>query len=213
MEHDTTNSTLKNNPSSGSLTQKDRYFRGQGSDEKVLAFFRKHWLTLLPHFALFFLLIVGMILFVLNYMMLKSLYGGGFFQFLMMFLGLFLVYYVHHFFLILIRHHLSVTILTDARIVVLHKSLYVINEKETVDLKNIQEVRNMQSGLLENIFNFGDLWIMIPMSSQGIYLDHIPNPDFHFRLINKAKQAYVLHNPSSKSELPLEQESSKTPEK
>lgn len=201
MEHNThANSPSVSPMPDQTATQKDRYFRGQGPNERVLAFCRKHWITLLPHLVFFFIIVISMTAFVLNYSTLQALYDGGFFQFLLLFFGLFLVYYVHHFFLILIRHYLSVTIITDARVISLHKSLYLINEKETVDLRDIQEVRNMQSGLLENMFNFGDLWIDISMSTQGVYLNHIPNPDFHFRLINKAKQHYVQRNTSARPE-------------
>lgn len=180
-------------------TQKDRFFRGQGPDEQVLAFCRKHWIAVLPHIVVFSLTVIGVLLFAFNYESLKELYDGGFFQFLVFFLGILLLYYVHRFFLTLIRHNLSVTIITDARVITIHKSLYLINDKETIDLKNIQEVRNLQSGVLQNMFNFGDLGIELSMSSQGAYIDHVPNPDFHFRLINRAKQIYIQKNPQAKS--------------
>lgn len=172
-------------------TQKDRYFRGQGPNEQVLAFCRRHWITLVPHFLLFGIMMIGAIFFSLNYAAFQDLYETDFFVFFMFFAGLMMLYYVHHFFLLMFRHHLSVLIVTDCRVISLHKSLYLVNDKEMADLKNIQEVKNLQSGVLQNIFNFGDLSIVLSTTGEGMYLPSIPNPDFHFRLINKARQAYV----------------------
>lgn len=176
-------------------TQKDRYFRGQGPDEQVLAFCRKHWITLLPHFSVFLVATIAAALFIINFSSLRDLYTDGLFQFLVFFFGLMLLYFVHHFFHVLIRHNLSVMIFTDCRIISIHKSLFLINEKEMVDLGQIQEVQNLQSGLLQNVFNFGNLFIVLSATNQGIYLEDVPHPDFHFRLINKTKQAYLIKHP------------------
>ncbi len=172
-------------------TQKDRYFRGQGPDEQILAFCRRHAISLLPHIALFMLITVALLLFIINYPAFNELFETDFFRFMLFFSGIMLLYYVHHFFLRLFRHYLSVIVVSSTRVISLTKSLYLINEKEAVDLKNIQEVKKMQSGVLQNLFNFGDLYIILSTSTQGVYLHDIPNPDFHFRLINKAKQAYL----------------------
>ncbi len=171
--------------------QKDRYFRGQGPDEQVLAFCRKHWITLVPHFLLFGIMTIGVVLFSLNYAAFQDLYETDFFVFFIFFVGFMMLYYVHHFFLLMFRYNLSVLIVTDSRVISLHKSLYLVNDKEMADLKNIQEVKNLQSGVLQNLFNFGDLSIVLSTTGEGVYLPSIPNPDFHFRLINKARQAYV----------------------
>ncbi len=172
-------------------TQKDRYFRGQGPEEHVLAFCRKHWITLVPHFLLFGIMTTGTVLFALNHAMFQSLYETDFFMFLIFFVGFMMLYYVHHFFQLMFRYNLSVLIVTDSRVISLHKSLYLVNDKEMADLKNIQEVKNLQSGVLQNLFNFGDLNIVLSTTGDGVYLHSIPNPDFHFRLINNARQAYV----------------------
>lgn len=180
------------------ISQKDRCFRGQGPDEYVLAFCRRHAVSLVFHVCIFFLVTVGLILFVIYYPLLEGLFELDFFRFMLFFTGIMLLYYMHHFFLRLFRHYLSVIIVTNTRVISLTKSLYLINEKEAVDLKNIQEVRKMQSGVLQNLFSFGDLYIILSTSTQGVYLHDIPNPDFHFRLINKAKQAYLKdHQPGS----------------
>lgn len=171
------------------ISQKDRYFRGQGEDEHVLAFCRKHSLMLVPRILLFILTTTLLVIAVFYKKLLLGLFPPEFSRYIFACLGLFLFYFIHHFFHFIIRHHLTVTIFTDTRIVVLVKSLYFVHEKEMVDLKNIQEVKNLQNGLLESMFNFGDLYIILASTTEQVHLRDIPNPEFHFRLINKAKQA------------------------
>lgn len=171
-------------------SHKDRHFRGQAHEEHVLAFCRKHWTALFSDFFLFFITLGLTFLFAIYFRVIAEIFTPGLFHLLVLTAGTILVYYVHRFFLILLMHHLTVIIVTDLRIVTMKKSVYFVNEKETVDLTTIRDVHKYQSGFLENLFNFGDLKITLATSSTVFELCCIPNPEFHLRLINKAKQQY-----------------------
>lgn len=171
-------------------SHKDRHFRGQSHEEHVLAFCRKHWTYLFSKFFVFFLVLALIVIFGFYFRTLSEIFSPGLFHLLVLTAGTILVYYVHRFFLILLMHHLTVIIITDLRIVAITKSVYFVNEKETVDLTTIRDVHKYQSGFFENLYNFGDLKITLATSSTVFELCCIPNPEFHLRLINKAKQQY-----------------------
>lgn len=172
-------------------SNKDRNFRGQAPNEHVLAFCRRHWTAVLPQMAMYALLLALTIVFVVNYEFMQNVFSVGLYQMLLLFVGALMIYNVHHFFLRLIEHYLSVVIITDLRVISINKSIFFVNEREHVDLVNIQDVHKSQSGFMQNLLNFGDLHIKLAMSSAGLSLPHIPNPDYHLRLIGKARQAYL----------------------
>ncbi len=169
-------------------SNKDRHFRGQAHEEEVLAFCRKHWTSLFHEFALFIFILILIVLFTIFFQTISDVFTPGLLHLLMLVVGTLLTYYIHRFFLILIKHHLTVIIITDVRVLAITRSLYFVNEKESVDLSTMRDVHKYQSGFLENMFNFGDLKITLGTSPTCIELSSIPNPEFHLRLINKAKQ-------------------------
>lgn len=181
-------------------SNKDRHFRGQAPEEHVLAFCRKHWTTLFYEFFLFVITLTAIILFVIYFQTISDIFTPGLLHLLVLVAGTILTYHLHHFFLVLFKYYLTVIIITDARILAITRSLYYVNEKESVDLATIRDVHKYQSGFLQNIFNFGVLKITLGTSPTSIDLSSIPNPEFHLRLINKAKQQYLSLTP----EKPLE---------
>lgn len=173
-------------------SNKDRHFRGQAHEEEVLAFCRKHWTSMFHEFFLFIFIIVLIVLFVVFFKAISDVFTPGLLHLLMLVVGIILTYYVHRFFLVLLKHYLTVIIITDMRILAITRSLYFVNEKESVDLATIRDVHKYQSGFLENMFNFGSLKITLGTSPTCIELSSIPNPEFHLRLINKAKQQHQV---------------------
>ncbi len=181
-------------------SNKDRHFRGQAHEEHVLAFCRKHSTSLFYEFFIFGITVALITLFMVNFRAIADIFTPGLLHLLMLVVGTMLTYYIHRFFLVLLRHYLTVIIITDIRILTITRSVYFVNEKESVDLTTIRDVHKYQSGLLENMFNYGNLKITLGTSATCIEMSSIPNPEFHLRLINKAKQQYM----EMKQEKPLE---------
>lgn len=170
---------------------KDLHFKGQQPDERVVCFFRKHWITMFSHFAFFgvFLLLMMMLLFNI-----QSLYDSlrpGLFKLLFIITVTLSFLYIHYFFLKIVEHFLTVAILTNCRIFCITKSLFVIDEKESCDLRMIQEINKHQNGILPNFLHYGDLSITLSQSAAIVRLNKIPNPEYHFRLINRVKQKHI----------------------
>lgn len=178
----------------------NRHFKGQHSTEFVECFCRKHWIILIKDFLGFFIFI-GLIILTAYYF--KPIYNFFVQDSLVVNLlafglvGLF-TYYIHKFFLRMIRYFLEIVIITNYRIVVLKKSLYLKDSKDATDLPKIQDIIKHQNGILRNFLRFGDLEITLSSSSTTKILKHIPNPDYHFRKINTLKREYIKERLSQK---------------
>jgi hypothetical protein len=171
----------------------NRHFKGQHKTEAVSCFCRKHWIILVKDFLGF---IIFLTLLIITGIYLKGIYNffsqDSFFINVMAIAiaGLF-TFYLHKFFLRMVRYFLEIVIITNYRIVVLNKSLYLKDSKDATDLPKIQDIKKRQNGILRNFLRFGDLEITLSSSSTTKVLSFIPNPDYHFRKINNLKREYI----------------------
>lgn len=165
----------------------NRFFRGQMEDEDVIAWSRKHWVSMLPDMIPFvlFLSLVTLTMLVINKIRLPSL-TDPFFGMLIVTGIAAAVWIIHRFFLRMINYFTHTVIITNYRIVEIKKTLFLRDTKESFDLRKIQEVAFRQDGLLKNLLKFGELDITLG-NSEIKTLSQLPNPDFHFRLLNKLK--------------------------
>ncbi len=171
----------------------NRHFKGQSSNEVVESFCRKHWIVIAKDLIGFFIFL-GVI--TVTGMYFKNIYDFFVRDSVIVNLiafglaGLF-TFYIHRFFLRMINYFLEIVIITNYRIVVLKKSLYLKDSKDATDLPKIQDIRKHQDGILRNILRFGDLEITLSSSSTTKILKNMPNPDYHFRKINRVKRNYI----------------------
>lgn len=170
---------------------KDLNFKGQQPDECVVCFFRKHWITMVSHFVFFGAFLLLMTFLTFNIQTLYDALRPGLFKLLFIITTALSLFYIHYFFLKIVEHFLTVAILTNSRIVCITKSLFVTDEKESCDLKMIQEINKHQNGILPNFLHYGDLSIALSQSAAIVRLNKIPNPEYHFRLINRVKQKHI----------------------
>lgn len=170
---------------------KDLNFKGQQPDERVVCFFRKHWVAMISHFVFFALFLALMAILTFNIQNLYDTLRPGLFKLLFIITTTLSLFYIHYFFLKIVEHFLTMAILTNCRIVCITKSLFVTDEKESCDLKMIQEINKQQNGILPNLLHYGDLCITLSQSAAVVRLNKIPNPEYHFRLINRVKQKHI----------------------
>ncbi len=153
-----------------------------------LPFSVAHWITLMPS-------IVVHIFFVVVFFVVIATFSTPILAFIATPLGeivfvlsIFLITYaVHSFYLKLINHFLNSVIITNFRIVENQKIIFIKDLQVSVDMRMIQDVKKEQNGILENLLNFGELIIMLSSSSDIRVIKFVPNPNFHFRLINRIK--------------------------
>lgn len=184
--------TLENN--------KDLHFKGQYSGEVTVAFFRAHWIELLPHVVMHLVIFAAMIVLAIIFPTDLFLFFKTSLGQIVVLLGVLLMtYFIHNFFNKLVNHFLSTVILTNLRVVENHKTIFIKDQQVSLDLKVVQDVQKEQNGILENLLNFGELILM--MSSSDIHIiQHVPNPNFHFRLLNRVKLEIRQKQPGVKND-------------
>lgn len=171
----------------------NRNFKGQLDTEIVQCFCRRHWIILLKEFVGFFIFLMA--LGVIGYYF-KGIYdffsqNSFFIEILAVGIVTLSAIYIHHFFLRIITYFLNIVIITNYRIVILDKSLYLHDSKDATDLAKIQDIQKEQNGIVRNVLKFGKLIITLSSSSTTKQLTCIPNPDYHFRKINMLKREYI----------------------
>jgi hypothetical protein len=171
----------------------NRHFKGQLRTEEIQCFCRKHWIILIQD-LIGFLLFICFIVFLAIYF--KGIYKffaqDSFFSSLLAFsIVTFITLYIHRFFLRFIRYFLDIIIITNYRLVILEKSLYLQDSKDAIDLAKIQDIRKEQHGIIRNVLRFGKLVITLSATSTTKVLPLVPNPDYHFRKINTLKRDYI----------------------
>jgi len=171
---------------------KDKYFKGQTSDENLILFFRKHWIVLLPGIFVFIAVCVLAVIFVMIMFSIgiKNFSPAGRYFIIIASLSAFLAY-IHWFFMRMFEHFLTVCILTDNRILALSKTIYTSDLKETAGLGTIQDIKKQQDGIIRNLLNYGDIIITFSSSSAVMILSNVPNVEFHFRAIVRAREDFL----------------------
>lgn len=178
----------------------NRHFKGQVESEVVQCFYRKHWIVLLKDIVEF-IIFIGALTFVITQF--KGIYI--FFSqdsFLINFLAFSMIslftLFIHRFFLKFIKYYLDIVVITNYRIVNIDKSLYLRNSKDAIDLPKIQDMKKSQYGIIQRIFNFGELIITLSSTTSTKILRFVPNPEYHFRKINKLKRKYIKERLSNR---------------
>lgn len=171
----------------------NRNFQGQQPMEGVICFCRKHPIVLLRSFIILTGLMVSAslgIFFIFNTGMLSESVT------LKMLLSLLLVLITgthHFFFLKIFNYFLEIMILTNYRVIDLKKSVFMQDDKEIIDLHEIQDIKKNQDGILPNFLNYGDIKIATASLSTSMTLRRLPNPEYYLNQINQTKRHYILY--------------------
>ena len=105
---------------------------------------------------------------------------------------LFITLAQHVFFLRFLNYYLDIVIITNYRIIDLKKSLFIHDEKEIIDLHEIQDTQKMQTGIFPNFMNYGDIKIVVPSMTRAMRLPYMPRPEYYLNHINQCKRLYIL---------------------
>lgn len=168
-------------------TNKDLQFKGQYADEVVIAFFRSHWITLLPHILVHAVFAACIVTLFLNfYDALLAFFSTPIGEIVLIAAVMVASYFIHIFYIKLINHFLNTVIITNIRIVEIQKMIFIKDLQVSLDMSMIQDVEKKQNGIIKNILNFGELTVVLS-SSDTRTIRFVPNPNFHFRLINRLK--------------------------
>ncbi len=171
-------------------SNKDKYFKGQQSNETLICFFRHHWVVMLREFIFFtiFLFVVSYSLRHINAIQevlrgeyeLKLLFGTAYIA---------NTIYLHRFFIKLLNFFVNVCIITDTRIIDHKKTLFFTDSMDAIDLAQVQNIEKVQEGLMPSLLKYGNIKIFLTASDAVMTFHAVPNPRFHFRCISRQKES------------------------
>lgn len=183
------------------INNTNKNFKGQYKNETVLCFCRKHWIVLFP--TLLGLVIFGVL--VLSYFIfissadLRSLMAPITYQTFALFGLAAATFYLHRVFNIIFNYYLQTLIVTNFRVIHNEQTLFFSRNKDSVDLREIQDIVVHQKGIMQTILNYGNIIITMSSAHASKVYRRIPNPDYHFKKINKTKREYITGRKEEKA--------------
>ena len=172
------------------MNNKDQYFKGQQDEETLICFARHHWIFVIKEFIYFSLFLGIIILCLVKIELIKEVLRGNR-ELKILFVTSFLIatLYFHRFFIKLINYFLDIEIITNRRIVEHKKTLFFKDTIDSIDMGQIQNIEMVIEGLLPNLLGFGDIRVYLNASSAIKTFPCLPNAKFHFRCINRQRDA------------------------
>ncbi|GAG93387.1 unnamed protein product [marine sediment metagenome] len=163
------------------MTEKELKFPGQGIDERINIFLRRHPLSFLG-FGLIGLamIILPLIVFIIminsGFLVLDSSADSLDYQlavviatgYLLFCLGLMLVAWVNY--------YLDIYIITDRRIIDVNQEGLFSRSLSAIDLVDVEDVKANVQGFLCTFFNYGDVFVQTAGEARNIDFPHVPNP-------------------------------------
>ncbi|MBU1017718.1 hypothetical protein KKA33_01680 [Patescibacteria group bacterium] len=178
--------------------------------EEIQFFFRKHWTHFLKPLifglaigllALFFFLVLGSVILVFRITIFYSLFA---------FLAILaFAVFIHTFFIQLFNYYFNVIIITDCRIIIARKTVFLRNDNDAIDLTKIQDIGVVSRGIFRNYLNYGALVITLSTSSPPVYIPSVPNPHYYLEQLNRVKREYILRRQEGRK--PVNSQSSNKP--
>lgn len=179
---------------SAGIDNTNRNFKGQQKNEVVVAFCRKHWIVIVPHMILSVLLMVApLVIF-----MFRSRYDFAEFISVVAYrtiAGIAIIgitYFFHMCFLKFFNYYLQTFIITNFRVVQLDQTLYFTRNRDSIDLREIQDIEIHQKGFFPTILNYGELIITLSSAHATKHIAFTPNPEYYFKKVNNTKREYII---------------------
>jgi hypothetical protein len=151
--------------------RKDNKFPGQQEGEEVEYLSTLHWIKLLP-FA--FLLGLGVVSMNFGFFYIAPLFSlnelAGFIV-----TSLFVTLCLHLLAIRLFNYFMDVLVITNYRIIDIRHTVYLVRERDTISLHNVQDIHFKQSGVWPRLFNYGDLEIYGSNVDVEYRIHHVPN--------------------------------------
>lgn len=171
----------------------DSGFKPDFRYEAIQFFFRRHWTRF------FKTICIGLLIGLLVFFVILGLYGlarvldvyamRAFFVFITLILSfLFLTL----FFIEVISYYFNLVIVTDHRILMIRKTVFLKNDSAAIDLTKIQDFTAECRGILQNYLRYGNLIITLSSSTPPIVIDCVPHPHTHLERANRVKRENIL---------------------
>lgn len=132
-------------------------FPGREQSEVVQFYFRQHWIRLVPEL---FKMIAWSVAIAFGYALTAQIDAEGQTttrHVMAALLSIVLLYAHFNFLNAFYRHFLYVFIISDRKAHRIKKSLFLIDEHQSIDMQALQDINKSQRGVMQNMFRFGTL--------------------------------------------------------
>ena len=102
------------------------------------------------------------------------------------------------FFLQVINFYFDLVIVTDCRILVVRKTVFLKNNSDAIDLTKIQDIAVEAHGILRNYLRYGKLVITLSTSAPPVTINFVPDPHFYLEWTNRVKREHILQRQEKK---------------
>jgi hypothetical protein len=155
--------------------------------EEVIAALHDHWIVM---FIPLIIYISGWILFLFLFYLVWIIKAASISLGLIMLLLAFLVLFITHhlFFLFLIKHLLSILVVTNKRLIRFSFSPFLQDDISYIEMDQIGEIDKKKHGILQNILNYGE----VSINMNSITFNYIPYPSKFINLIETIKSKKPL---------------------
>ncbi|MDH5596584.1 MAG: PH domain-containing protein [Candidatus Peregrinibacteria bacterium] len=174
-------------------------FKGQLKYEHFQFFFRRHWVRFLQ--PIFLNIPAGLLILVILYFMGRVTLMLDFI-FLRAFYVLFTMSLVVSYFILgfqqLINFYFDLCIITDTRVIIIKKTVFLKNNSDALDLTKIQDIAVESQGIFSNYLHYGKLIITLSTSAPPLVLNYVPNPHFYLEWMNRVKREHILKRRSDR---------------
>lgn len=168
-------------------------FKGQLKYENYQFFFRKHWVhflkplfLMIPVFLLIFIILLGLgrLALMIDLLFVRVLY--------IVIANITTIIFLTIFFLQIINFYFDLVIVTDCRIIIARKTVFLKNNSDAIDLTKIQDIAVEAHGILRNYLRYGKLVITLSTSAPPVAINYVPDPHFYLEWTNRVKREHIL---------------------
>lgn len=168
---------------------KDKVFKGQQKNEEFECYFVHHWIALVKDFLYFGIFLIIVACAIAGIDTIQGVVSGDRGIKLLFFVGfLTATIFFHRFFLRLLNYFVNTGIITSLRVIDHKKSLYFVDNMDSIDMAQIQNVEKISEGILPNLLNYGDIKVFLTASDATKTFYGVPNAKHIFRRINRARE-------------------------
>lgn len=166
-------------------------FPGQQPNEQFIFFFRKHWIELFYPVGRFLLEQLLLLIFVLvmhgvGTVWISTVEG----HITIIFLVVALIVSTISFWIRVFNYFLRVVIVTDYRIIDVKQRLFVTDDEDVIDLREIQDLKGEIHGFWSNIIGCGMMTFVLTASSMPKVLHNVPHTREMVKRMSEVREIY-----------------------
>lgn len=184
-------------------TSKNIFF-GQHENEHLMFWIRKHWIVLLPTITVLFTL--GLFIFFIAYQFLIGTFSDGdegLYHAILLGVTTIGIIFIHALFLKIFSYLFDFVIITDCRIIEIQKTAFFFDERETIDLPKVQDIKAEKNGFFPCMMRYGNVELTLSNIEFSKKLQYVPHPSHAQERITQIKRRHIFKQERDEKELTL----------